>query len=60
MVGSFGSGIFGLKPASDKDGVSTKRISQIGPVVPEEIGYTHIYIHTYILVNSLATSLLLV
>ena len=60
MVGSFGSGIFGLKPASDKDGVSTKRISQIGPVVPEEIGYTHIYKHTYILVNSLATSLLLV
>ena len=34
-----GSGIFlGQKPPPDKDG-SIKKISQIGPVVPEDIGY---------------------
>ena len=29
---------FSLKPSRDQDGANKKKFSQIGPVVPEEIG----------------------
>ena len=41
-----GSEIFvGQKPLPDQDGAN-KKSSQIGPAVPEEIGYKHTYIQT--------------
>ena len=35
--------VFGLKPPPDQDKLIKKRISQIGPAVPEEIGHKHTY-----------------
>ena len=32
---------FGLKPSPDQDGTNKKRIFQIGPSVPKEIGFKH-------------------
>ena len=38
---------FGLKPSTDQDRTN-KEIIQIGPSVPNEIGFKHIYVHKYI------------
>ena len=36
---------FGLKPSPDQDGTNKKRIFQIGPSVPEEIGFKQTLLH---------------
>ena len=36
---------FCLKPSPDQDGTNKKRIFQIGPSVPKEIGFKHTYKH---------------
>ena len=33
--------LFGQKPPPDQEGANKKKFSQIGPAVPEEIGYKH-------------------
>ena len=38
---------FSLKPSRDQDGANKKRLSQIGPAIPELLRHTQTDIHTY-------------
>ena len=46
---------FCLKPPRDQDGANKKRLSQIGPAVPELLSFRQTYIYTYIQTKTLIT-----